>query len=81
MRASSRSIWRELPLSALRAVLAAMHNPALREVYLRLRAKGKPAKLALVAVMRKLIVTLNAMLRHNQSWKTNFAQTKNNLLT
>lgn len=63
------------------AVSAAMHNPALREVYTRLRAKGKPAKVALVAVMRKLIVMLNTMLRHNEPWTANFAQTKNKSLT
>ena len=36
--------------------------------YARLIAKGKPPKVALTACMRKLIVRLNAMLAHNQSW-------------
>ena len=36
------------------ALVAARHNPILRAFYLRLRAAGKPAKLALTATMRKL---------------------------
>ncbi|MGH7033680.1 MAG: IS110 family transposase, partial [Stellaceae bacterium] len=35
----------------------------------RLVAKGKVPKVAIVAVMRKLIITLNAMLRDNASWQ------------
>ncbi|MBL0900322.1 MAG: IS110 family transposase, partial [Reyranella sp.] len=31
---------------------------------------GKKPKVAIVAVMRKMIVTLNAMLRDNQTWRT-----------
>ena len=37
--------------------------------YKRLRLAEKPAKLALTACMRKLVVTLNAMLRTNTTWK------------
>jgi transposase len=47
---------------------AAQHNAVLRPFYERLRAAGKPPKVALVAVMRKLITTLNAMARTNQRW-------------
>lgn len=43
------------------AVAASRWNPILRDFYQRLIAKGKPAKLALTAVMRKLIVLLNRM--------------------
>lgn len=39
--------------------------------YRRLRAKGKPAKVALLACMRKLIVRLNAMLAKGQRWMEN----------
>jgi transposase len=35
----------------------------------KLRLKGKPAKVIITAVMRKLIVTLNAMLRTGEPWK------------
>lgn len=45
------------------AVVAARWNDQLRPLYLRLRAAGKPAKLAYVAVARRLLVFLNALLR------------------
>jgi transposase len=45
------------------AVSAARHNPVLAPFYQRLLAEGKPAKVAIVAVMRKMIVTLNRLLR------------------
>jgi transposase len=45
------------------ALVAARHNPILRPFYLRLRAAGKPAKLALTATMRKLLIALNSALK------------------
>ena len=45
------------------ALVASRSNPTLRAVYQRLRANAKPPKLALVVLMRKMLVTLNAMLR------------------
>lgn len=51
------------------ALVAARWNPVLREFYQRLRAAGKPAKLALTAVARKLLVLLNAMLRDGRRWR------------
>jgi transposase len=44
-------------------------NAVIASFYKRLRLAGKPAKLALTACMRKLVVTLNAMLRTNTAWK------------
>ena len=44
------------------AVVAAQHNEHLRPFYLRLRAAGKPAKVAYVAVARKLLIFLNRLL-------------------
>jgi transposase len=44
-------------------------NPPLRAFYRKLRDAGKPGRLALVAVMRKLLITLNAMLRDNIKWR------------
>ena len=44
-------------------------NPMIAGFYERLRRAGKPAKLALTACMRKLVVTLNAVLRTNTAWK------------
>ncbi|MFZ5725576.1 MAG: IS110 family transposase, partial [Pseudomonadota bacterium] len=32
------------------------------------RGAGKPPKIALVAIIRKLVTCLNAMLKHNQPW-------------
>lgn len=43
-------------------------NPVLTVFYDRLRAAGKPPKVALTACMRKLLTILNAMLRHQQRW-------------
>lgn len=45
------------------ALVAARHNPTLRNFYQRLRAAGKPPKLALTAVMRKLLIVLNSSLK------------------
>jgi transposase len=52
------------------AQVAALHNPALRSFKQRLIAAGKKPKVAIVAVMRKMIVTLNAMARDNAPWTT-----------
>ncbi len=50
------------------AVSAVRHNPPLAAFYRRLRERGKPAKVALTAVMRKLLTILNAMLKHRTTW-------------
>lgn len=50
------------------ALVAARWNPILRAFYQRLRAAGKPAKLALTAVARKLLVLCNAILRDQRPW-------------
>lgn len=50
------------------AVAGVRFNPALRQFYRRLRAQNRPAKVALIACMRKLLVILNAMLRDNTIW-------------
>ena len=52
------------------ALTASKHNPVFKAFYERLRANGKPHKLALVAVLRKLITTLNAMIKSRQTFKT-----------
>lgn len=52
-------------LSAIRA------NPPLRDFYKRLRDQGKPGKLAIVAAMRKLITTANAVLTTDTPWHGN----------
>jgi transposase len=49
-------------------VAATRCNPAIRALYQRLRAAGKPAKVALVAGMRKLLLIANAILRDGAPW-------------
>lgn len=51
------------------AVAATRFNPVIRTLYRRLRAKGKPAKLALTACMRRMITILNAMAKTQQPWR------------
>ncbi len=46
------------------ALTATVHNPILKAFYQRLRQNGKPAKLALTAVMRKLIILLNRLVKN-----------------
>ena len=54
------------------AQVAAMFNPTLKAFKQRLLSAGKKPKVAAVAVMRKLIVTLNAMVRDNIPWHPAF---------
>jgi len=44
-------------------LVATQHNPILKAFYQRLRAKGKPAKVALTATARKLLIHLNCLLK------------------
>ncbi len=55
------------------AVSAARCNPDLKAFYRRLRAKGKEAKLALTAVMRKLVTLANTLIRQDRHWTPNHA--------
>jgi len=52
------------------ALVAPRHNPVIQAFYQRLRTRGKPKKLALVACMRKLLTILNAMVKHQEPWRT-----------
>jgi transposase len=51
------------------ALVATRHNATLKRFYQRLRAAGKPSKVALVAVMRKLLTIINAMIKHQSCWQ------------
>lgn len=51
------------------AVAGTRFNPVIRACYRRLRAAGKPAKVALTACMRRLITILNAMMKTQQPWR------------
>lgn len=66
IRGGRREIRDLLYMATLAA--ATRHNPLIKAYYQRLRAKGKKAKVALVACMRKLIVILNTMLARGQMW-------------
>jgi transposase len=50
------------------ALVAARFNPDMKAKYRQLIDAGKPAKLALTALMRKLILLANALLKANRSW-------------
>jgi transposase len=54
----------------LASLSAARHNPQLRLFHQRLIAAGKPKMVALVAVARKLVILLNAILRDQTPWQT-----------
>ena len=68
----SRSIWggRATVRCALymAALSAATHNPKIKVFYDRLLAKGKLAKVALTACMRKLLVMMNTMVKNGTVW-------------
>ena len=64
-RASVRAVLYMAALSAVR------HNPVIRAFYRKLREGGKIPKVALTACMRKLVVTLNAMVRTGETWHCN----------
>lgn len=51
------------------AVAGTRFNPVLGPFYRRLRAAGKPAKVALTACMRRLITILNAIVKTQQPWR------------
>lgn len=61
-RAMVRRVLYMATLSATR------HNPAIKEFYDRLLAKGKIKKVAIIACARKLITVLNAMVKNNCAW-------------
>jgi len=62
-RASVRAALYMATLTAIR------FNPAIKACHDRLCAAGKPAKVAIVACMRKLLIILNAMLRDRRPWQ------------
>jgi transposase len=68
-----RPLRRALTMPTLTAI---RRNRDLAALFTRLRAAGKPAKLALVAAMRKLLILANTLLREGREWQeTRPAQT------
>jgi transposase len=51
------------------ALVASQRNPVLKPVYQRLLAAGKPKMVALIAIARKLLTILNAILRDQRQWQ------------
>ena len=64
IKAGRFPLRRHLYMPALSAI---RHNPVLKPFYHRLRTAGKPAKVAIVAVMRKLLITMNSALKQPSS--------------
>jgi transposase len=52
------------------ALVAKRHNPVLKVFFDRLVAAGKPKMVALIAVARKLLTILNAIIRDSRPWQT-----------
>lgn len=50
------------------ATTAIRSNPVIRAFYERLKSRGKPHKVAMVACMRKMLTILNAMVRESTPW-------------
>ncbi len=55
------------------ALVAARFNPDLKAKYQQLVTAGKPPKIAITAVMRKLVVTANALLKADRCWQQSIA--------
>lgn len=51
------------------ALVAMQANPVIKTFAAQLKSRGKPFKVVATAVMRKLVVTLNAILRSGQPWR------------
>jgi transposase len=52
------------------AALAACRSGPFQAIAKAMREKGKPAKLVLIAIARRLLVTLNAAIRDNKPVRT-----------
>ena len=72
-KAGERHIWggRAFVRTGLyfAALAAARCNPQLRDDYKRLRDAGKKAKVAITAIMRKLVVLANVLIKEDRPWK------------
>jgi transposase len=55
------------------AVSAIKHNCKIKALYNRLKQAGKPAKVALTACMRRILIILNVMIKTNRPFEEHFA--------
>jgi transposase len=80
-----RSIWggrADVRTTLYMATLCASRfNIVIKEMYDRLISVGKPAKVALVACMRKLLTILNAMVHTGKSWQPDLARSKPSIIS
>lgn len=67
IRGGRRQVRNALYMAAL---AASRYNPGLKTFYQRLIAEGKKPKLALTAVMRKLVILANTLIKENRPWQT-----------
>jgi transposase len=51
------------------ALVAVRHDPQRKAEYTAMRSAGKPAKLALVAIARKILVTANALVKARRAFQ------------
>ncbi|MCP4183047.1 MAG: IS110 family transposase [Hyphomicrobiales bacterium] len=50
------------------ALVATRFNDDMKQTYKRLIKAGKPAKIAITAIMRKLIILANTLVKNNRKW-------------
>ena len=70
IRRGRRSLRTALYMPAL---VALRFNPDLKQKYQALKDAGKPSKVAITAIMRKLLVLANALLRDDRKWNAKAA--------
>lgn len=71
IRGGRASVRKALYMAALSAI---RYDSGIKTFYQRLRKRGKPGKVALVAVMRKLLLMLNAVEKRGTPWVEKYAE-------
>ena len=69
-RAISRGRFQVRRLLYMAALVAIRFNPRMKKIYDKLLAKGKLKKVAIVAVMRKMIIIMNAIIKNGTPWQS-----------
>jgi transposase len=71
IRGGRAGVRKALYMSALSAI---RYDSVVKSFYLKLRKRGKPGKVALVAVMRKLLLMLNAVAKRGTPWVEKYGE-------
>lgn len=58
------------------AIVAMRHNTVMKDTYTRLLANGKPKKIAIVVLMRKLMIIANQIIKQDRPWQPNYKMEK-----